>query len=119
MNDRRCHHRFAIGRRSQIVPAALFKMLKMRGQAGQTTNLRAGCEIYASGWHHKSRAGNEKRRRRDIRLRIEMVAGRHCNPFNLKGMTAYDTIQIIYIHVITFHIAPTIKDMTKICIKFV
>lgn len=61
MNDRRCH-RFAISRRSQIVPAALFKMLKTRGQAGQAANLRAGCGIYASGWRHKSRAGNEKRR---------------------------------------------------------
>lgn len=58
----RCHHRSAIDRHSQIVPAALFKMLKTRDHAGQAANLRARCEIYVSGWRHKSCTGNEKRR---------------------------------------------------------
>lgn len=62
MNDPRCYHRFAIDRHSQIVPAALFKMLKTCDHAGQAANLRARCEIYVSGWRHKSCTGNEKRR---------------------------------------------------------
>lgn len=65
MNDRRSYHRFDIGRRSQICfrPRYL-KLLTMRGEAGQAANLRARCVrfMHLSGWRHKSRAGNEKRR---------------------------------------------------------
>jgi len=58
-----CHraHRFAIVRRSQIVLAALFKMLKTR-PASDKRRIRVGRRIYASGSRHKSSEGNEKRR---------------------------------------------------------
>lgn len=91
MNDPRYHHRFPIDRHSQIVPAALFKMLKTRDHAGQAANLRARCEIYVSRWRHKSCTGNEKRRvASPPRYPSENWNGcGHCNPFNLKVETIY------------------------------
>lgn len=120
MNDPRYHHRFPTDRHSQIVPAALFKMLKTRDHAGQAANLRARCEIYVSRWRHKSCTGNEKRRvASPPRYPSENWNGcAHCNPFNLKVETIYGTIGIIYI---TFSLLTVCRlpKMMKICIKFV
>lgn len=89
-----CHrtHRFAIVRHSQIVPATLFKMLKTR-PASDKRRIHIGWRIYASGSRHKSSEGNEKRRavsrHRDIRLRIEMVAGvADVSPSSLNAITS-------------------------------
>lgn len=70
----------SIARYRQIVPAALFKMLRTAASSDKR-RIRIRRRIYASGPRHKSSAGNEKRRAsrrlaQDIRLRIEMICGR-------------------------------------------
>lgn len=65
-------YRFATVRRSQIVPAALFKMLKDAAGLGQTANSRFGRGIYTSGSRHKSSEGNEKRRAVSRRVATEI-----------------------------------------------
>lgn len=68
-----CHrtHRFAIVCRSQIVPVALFKMLKTR-PASDKRRIHIGWRIYASGSRHKSSEGNEKRRAVSHRVAAEI-----------------------------------------------
>jgi len=87
-----CHraHRFAIVRRSQIVPAALFKMLKTR-PASDKRRIRVGRRIYASGSRHKS-CRVALHRRRDIRLRIEIAL-----PVSSSTLDAITNLRIIHI----------------------